>query len=137
MRTPGLGERRLSSTSGVLPIASTMSPYLPPHGRFWRPGSIITSESVAPSSASAEQQSADGHPDVAAAVHRTDSKPDADAVEAAQRAARLGRQPHPEVDGGGAGGAQALASHEQVAGPPDLLGRAGAPLDEELGANGG
>ena len=26
MRTPGLGERRLSSTSGVLPIAWTMSP---------------------------------------------------------------------------------------------------------------
>ena len=26
MRTPGLGERRLSSTSGVLPIACTMSP---------------------------------------------------------------------------------------------------------------
>jgi hypothetical protein len=25
-RTPGLGERRLSSTSGVLPIACTMSP---------------------------------------------------------------------------------------------------------------
>ena len=26
IRTPGLGERRLSSTSGVLPIAWTMSP---------------------------------------------------------------------------------------------------------------
>ena len=26
MRTPGLGLRRLSSTSGVLPIACTMSP---------------------------------------------------------------------------------------------------------------
>ena len=26
MRTPGLGENRLSSTSGVLPIAWTMSP---------------------------------------------------------------------------------------------------------------
>ena len=26
MRTPGLGDRRLSSTSGVLPIACTMSP---------------------------------------------------------------------------------------------------------------
>ena len=26
MRTPGLGERRLSSTSGVLPMAWTMSP---------------------------------------------------------------------------------------------------------------
>src|SRR5437763_10599827 len=37
-RTPGLGLRRLSSTSGVLPIAWTRSPYRPPHGRFWRGG---------------------------------------------------------------------------------------------------
>src|ERR687890_594704 len=47
MRTPGLGESRFSSTSGVLPIAWTMSPYLPPHGRFSRPGGSIASESVA------------------------------------------------------------------------------------------
>src|SRR3954451_19944938 len=47
MRTPGRGDSRLSSTSGVLPIASTMSPYLPPHGLFSRPGSSIASESVA------------------------------------------------------------------------------------------
>src|SRR5436190_11676321 len=47
MRTPGLGESRLSSTSGVLPMASTMSPYLPPHGLLSRPGSSIASESVA------------------------------------------------------------------------------------------
>src|SRR3954471_15508895 len=47
MRTPGRGERRLSSTSGVFPIASTMSPYLPPQGLLSRPGSSIASESVA------------------------------------------------------------------------------------------
>src|SRR3954468_5725238 len=47
MRTPGCGERRFSSTSGVLPIASTMSPYLPPHGLLSRRGSSIASESVA------------------------------------------------------------------------------------------
>src|ERR671921_2367873 len=45
MRTPGFGERRFSSTRGVCPIAWTMSPYRPPHGRFWRSGSV-TSESV-------------------------------------------------------------------------------------------
>src|SRR5215210_6904806 len=46
MRTPALGLRRLSSTSGVFPIAWTMSPYLPPHGRLSRRGSSIASESV-------------------------------------------------------------------------------------------
>src|ERR687893_2119217 len=45
MRTPGFGLRRRSSTSGVLPIAWTMSPYLPPQGRVSSPGSS-TSESV-------------------------------------------------------------------------------------------
>src|ERR671914_2337402 len=45
MRTPGLGLRRRNSTSGVLPIAWTMSPYLPPQGRVSSPGSS-TSESV-------------------------------------------------------------------------------------------
>src|SRR5918994_2404019 len=40
MRTPGLGLSRRSSTSGVLPIAWTMSPYLPPHGLLSRRGSI-------------------------------------------------------------------------------------------------
>src|SRR3954468_1689097 len=48
MRTPGLGDRRLSSTRGVCPIAWTMSPYLPPHGRLSRRGSIIASKSVVP-----------------------------------------------------------------------------------------
>src|SRR6184192_2481338 len=48
MRTPGLGENRLSSTSGVWPIAWTMSPYFPPHGRLSRRGSIIASKSVVP-----------------------------------------------------------------------------------------
>src|SRR5919106_5966698 len=47
MRTPGLGLSRFSSTSGVLPMASTMSAYLPPHGRSVRRGSTIASESVA------------------------------------------------------------------------------------------
>src|SRR4051794_25234803 len=46
MRTPGFGLNRFSSTSGVWPIAWTMSPYLPPHGRLSRRGSIIASESV-------------------------------------------------------------------------------------------
>src|SRR6266480_6238306 len=46
MRTPGLGESRRSSTSGVCPIACTMSAYLPPQGRLSRRGSIIASESV-------------------------------------------------------------------------------------------
>src|SRR5919106_336934 len=45
MRTPGLGLKRRNSTSGVLPIAWTMSPYLPPQGRVSSPGSN-TSESV-------------------------------------------------------------------------------------------
>ena len=36
IRTPGLGLRRLSSTSGVWPMAWTMSPYRPPQGLFWR-----------------------------------------------------------------------------------------------------
>src|SRR5918997_420147 len=45
MRTPGLGLRRRNSTSGVLPIAWTMSPYLPPQGLVSSPGSS-TSESV-------------------------------------------------------------------------------------------
>src|ERR687892_706240 len=45
MRTPAFGLRRRSSTSGVLPIAWTMSPYLPPHGLLSRRGSS-TSESV-------------------------------------------------------------------------------------------
>src|SRR4051794_8511659 len=46
MRTPGAGDRRFNSTSGVWPIAWTMSPYLPPQGLLSRPGSI-TSKSVA------------------------------------------------------------------------------------------
>ena len=41
----GLGLSLRSSTSGVFPIACTMSPYLPPHGRLSRRGSS-TSESV-------------------------------------------------------------------------------------------
>src|SRR3954469_23805974 len=48
MRTPGLGEMRFSSTSGVLPMACTMSPYLPPQGRVSRSGAPIASESVVP-----------------------------------------------------------------------------------------
>src|SRR4051794_25498146 len=46
MRTPGLGDNRFSSTSGVLPIDWTMSPYLPPQGRLPKCGSSIASESV-------------------------------------------------------------------------------------------
>src|SRR3954468_23703704 len=46
-RTPGLGLRRRSSTSGVLPIACTMSVYRPPHGRFWR-GGTDTSRRIVP-----------------------------------------------------------------------------------------
>src|SRR3954447_16361130 len=45
MRTPGLGLSRRNSTRGVLPIAWTMSPYLPPQGLLSRRGSS-TSESV-------------------------------------------------------------------------------------------
>src|SRR5690349_14216359 len=45
MRTPGLGERRLSSISGVLPIASTMSEYRPPHGLLCSGGTLIATES--------------------------------------------------------------------------------------------
>src|ERR671930_883903 len=48
MRTPGFGERRLSSTKGVCPMACTMSPYFPPQGRLSRRGSIIASKSVVP-----------------------------------------------------------------------------------------
>src|SRR5215204_1051535 len=47
MRTPGFGLSRRSSTSGVLPIAWTMSPYFPPQGLLSRRGSS-TSESVVP-----------------------------------------------------------------------------------------
>src|SRR5689334_3183831 len=46
MRTPGFGDRRFNSTRGVLPMAWTMSPYLPPQGRLPRCGSSIASESV-------------------------------------------------------------------------------------------
>src|SRR5205807_2655112 len=46
MRTPGLGAKRRSSTSGVCPIASRMSAYLPPHGPLSSRGSIIASKSV-------------------------------------------------------------------------------------------
>src|SRR3954452_3420778 len=46
-RTPGLGLRRRSSTSGVLPIAWTMSVYRPPHGRFCR-GGTDTSRRIVP-----------------------------------------------------------------------------------------
>src|SRR5437764_11528776 len=48
MRTPGFGDRRLSSTRGVCPMACTMSPYFPPQGRLSRRGSIIASKSVVP-----------------------------------------------------------------------------------------
>src|SRR5829696_8964575 len=47
MRTPGFGDNRLSSTSGVWPIAWTMSPYLPPQGRFSSSGPSIASERIA------------------------------------------------------------------------------------------
>ena len=47
MRTPGLGESRFSSTSGVCPIARTMSEYLPPHGRFSSEGPSVTSKRIA------------------------------------------------------------------------------------------
>src|ERR687898_1211435 len=47
MRTPGFGLSRRSSTTGVLPIAWTMSPYFPPQGLLSRRGSS-TSESVVP-----------------------------------------------------------------------------------------
>src|SRR3954453_16782438 len=47
MRTPGLGERSLSSTSGVLPIAWTMSPAGAPHGRFCRCCAIASNSVVA------------------------------------------------------------------------------------------
>src|SRR4051794_37190686 len=46
-RTPGLGLRRRSSTSGVLPIACTMSAYRPPQGRFSR-GGTDTSRRIVP-----------------------------------------------------------------------------------------
>src|SRR5688572_3278465 len=45
MRTPGLGDSRFSSTSGVLPIAATRSSYRPPQGLFRRSAGV-TSRSV-------------------------------------------------------------------------------------------
>src|SRR5215212_4355870 len=45
MRTSGLGLSERNRTSGVLPIAWTMSPYFPPHGRLSSRGSKA-SESV-------------------------------------------------------------------------------------------
>src|SRR6185436_11131783 len=59
MRTPGFGANRFSSTRGVCPIAWTMSPYLPPQGRFSSPGST-TSKSVARGSGRLNRLSA-GH----------------------------------------------------------------------------
>src|SRR5215213_11600925 len=47
MRTSGLGLSERNRTSGVLPIAWTMSPYFPPHGRLSSRGSKA-SESVVP-----------------------------------------------------------------------------------------
>ncbi len=41
IRTDGLGDRRLSSTSGVLPIACTRSVYRPPQGRVSSGGSAM------------------------------------------------------------------------------------------------
>src|SRR5437763_15548255 len=63
MRTPGFGESRRSSTSGVWPIAWTMSAYLPPHGRLSRRGSIIASKSVVAAKAcpATKAASAAGH----------------------------------------------------------------------------
>src|ERR687884_1414828 len=62
MRTPGLGDSRRSSTSGVWPMAATMSAYFPPQGRLSRRGSIIASKSVVRESAGgARGSSAPGH----------------------------------------------------------------------------
>src|SRR5688500_6086835 len=47
MRTPGFGESFFSSTSGVCPIASIVSPYLPPHGRLSMRGPV-TEKRLAP-----------------------------------------------------------------------------------------
>ncbi len=47
IRTPGLGDRRGSSTSGVLPIDCTMSPYRPPQGLFLSGWAAITSGNIA------------------------------------------------------------------------------------------
>ena len=47
MCTPGFGERRGSSISGVLPIDCTMSPYRPPQGRFLSLSTAITSRNIA------------------------------------------------------------------------------------------
>ncbi len=47
IRTPGFGERRGSSISGVLPIDCTMSPYRPPHGLFLKGWAAITSGNIA------------------------------------------------------------------------------------------
>src|SRR5436189_6393579 len=58
MRTPGFGDSRFSSTSGVLPIASTMSPYRPPQGRL--PTSSNTPKAYSPGGG-ARRGSAAGH----------------------------------------------------------------------------
>src|SRR5580698_4589268 len=48
MRTPGLGDSRGSSISGVLPIDCTRSPYRPPQGLFLSRSAAITSRNIAP-----------------------------------------------------------------------------------------
>src|SRR4051812_6854375 len=90
MRTPGLGDRRLSSTSGVLPMASTMSPYVPPQGRLRSMGSTITSESVA----LAQHHEPTHRSGVALAIHGPDSQPYPYPVQSAQRAPRPAAQSH-------------------------------------------
>src|ERR1039458_1468728 len=47
MRTPGFGERLGNSTSGVLPIDCTMSPYRPPQGLLLTRSAGITSRNIA------------------------------------------------------------------------------------------
>src|SRR3954454_8255038 len=62
MRTSGLGERRGSSTSGGLPIESTMLPKRPPQGQFR--SSPDTSKSIAmawPAVAITKSSSTAGH----------------------------------------------------------------------------
>src|SRR5438552_4891268 len=51
--TPGLGDSRGSSTSGVFPIDCTMSPYRPPQGRLLSRSAAITSLNIAASAARA------------------------------------------------------------------------------------
>src|SRR5262245_24531884 len=117
MRTPGFGLSRRSSTSGVFPMAWTMSPYLPPQGLLssW---DSSTSESVVPGSVH--------HHGVVVRVRRRAAAQELERFRA--RVPELVGRPRRDHDGvaGGHLGALVAQLHQAASGDEevDLLGEA-------------